>query len=83
MSSFEEGSQRESNWCCPKYHYLTLASIYTVYRNVEDLITFHFSSQDLLKPDSGGAVIGSLENAALNKRSHFQGDMHVLDGFTH
>lgn len=49
---------------------------------MEDLIAFHFSRQDLLKADSGGTVIGSLENTASNKRPRSPGGMHVLDQFT-
>lgn len=82
MSSLKRAHKRENNWYCPKYHYLTLVSICAVYRIVEDLIAFHFSSQDLLKADSGGTVIGSLENTAWNKRPRSQGGMHVLDEFT-
>lgn len=50
-----------SNRCFPKYHYLTRVSVCTVYRNVDDLITLRFSSRDLLKANSGGIMIGSLE----------------------
>lgn len=81
MNSLKRVHKRENNCYCPKYHYLILVTVCAVYRNVEDLVAFHFSSQDLLKADSGGTVIGSLENTASNKRPCSQGGMHVLDKF--